>query len=122
MRTSKVSRDFDLSDAKAVGPVVAAAHAEAIVLDQVEHRGRAFMVAVGKSARNRLLVELHFRQPVAVGLGLVVHVAPSRPRRSATDRAWAVRPSASPSVTAAGPSVASDRASHLRIEVRLTKS
>ena len=72
---------------------------------------------------SRRLVEQHFVQPLARLRGrLALMPRRSREGACATERAWAPRPSASPSVTAAGPSAASDRASHLRIEVRLTKS
>src|ERR1051325_9317207 len=77
------------------------------------------MVDVWAGTADRLLVEIDGDKPVGIGgLGC----AHRRLRRMATERAWASRPSASPSAMAAGPSFASCSGPHLRIEVRFMKS
>src|SRR5271166_4974978 len=74
------------------------------------------MLDVGIGAADRALVEVHPDQTILIGC---VHRLLSR---SATERAWALSPSASPSAIAAGPSSASCSAPHLRSDVRFMKS
>ena len=105
-------------DGQAVGAVRLAGQAEAVFLDKVVDRDLAFVLLVGTADADRVAVEMH-RLKALFGLG--THAALARrapwPSRIATERACAERPSASPSVTAAGPMRSRLSAEHFRIEV-----
>src|SRR5690242_11461894 len=85
-----------------IGPAVVADRLERIGFQEIVDRDRALVLDVGVGATDRALVERDLDQP-AVG-PLYGHRLLSR---IATERAWAARPSASPSAMAAGPSAAS---------------
>src|SRR5262249_56724156 len=76
---------------------------ERVVLEQVVDRHRALVLDVGAGAADRALVERDLDEAL-LALGRRAH---RRLSRIATERAWADRPSASPSAIAAGPSAAS---------------
>jgi hypothetical protein len=103
-----------------VGPAVVIDRRERIVLDQVVDRDRALVLDVRAGAPDGAFVQRDLDEPLRrlVG-GVAAHL---RLSRSATERAWAVSPSASPSAIAAGPSLPSASGSSRRIEVRFMKS
>src|SRR5258708_4557949 len=94
---------------------------EQILLDQIVDRDRTFMLDVGAGTPDRFLIERHRDDAVVLVLvwWRLVHV---RLRRIPTEREWASRPSALPSVIAAGPRARNWSGPHLRIEVRFMKS
>src|SRR6516164_7828470 len=87
-----------------------------VLLEQIVDRDRALMLDVRIGAPDRAFVEVHPDQAIWVG-----H-RHRRLSRSATERACALSPSASPSAIAAGPISASCSAPHLRMDVRFMKS
>src|SRR5262249_54555557 len=82
-------------------------------------RDRPLVLDVRVGAPDRVLVERQLDEPVVARRRRVAHC---RLRRIATERAWAARPSASPSAIAAGPRGAGGSGPHLRNEVRFMKS
>src|ERR1700712_3349248 len=102
-------------------PLLRAIGREQVFLDQVVDRDRPLMLDVGSGTPDRFLVERH-RDDAALGVVPWWRFAHDRLRRSPTERAWASRPSALPSVIAAGPSARNWSGPHLRIDVRFMKS
>src|SRR6266403_2224722 len=100
---------------------VGAFRREQILLDQVVDRDRALVLDIGAGTPDRFLVQRHRDDAI---VRILVSVRPGHDwlRRSPTERAWASRPSASPSVIAAGPSARSWSGPHFRIEARFMKS
>src|SRR3954468_17495356 len=94
---------------------------EQVLLDQIIDRYRPLVLDVGPGAPDRFLIERHRHDPV-LRVILWWRAGHGRLRRSPPDRAWASRPSAWPSVIAAGPSARSWSGPHFRIEVRFMKS
>src|ERR1700710_1048866 len=94
---------------------------EQVFLDQVVDRDRALVLDVGPGTPDRFLVERH-RNDAAPGVVLWWWFAHDRLRRSPTERAWASRPSALPSVIAAGPNARNWAGPHFWIAVRFMKS
>src|SRR5215469_3957771 len=87
-----------------VGPAVVPDRLERVLFEEVVDRDRALVLDVGAGAADRALVDGHLDEAAIFGGSFRVHC---RLSRIATDRAWALRPSASPSAIAAGPSAAS---------------
>src|SRR6202034_1980762 len=86
-----------------------------------EDRHRPLVIDIGRAARDCRLVEDDPGEAIAA-LGALARHGGLRRSRNATERACASSPSASPSVTAAGPRTSSERASHLSSDVRFMKS
>src|SRR5450631_1661293 len=94
---------------------------ESIFLQEVVDRDRTLVLDIGAGAADRFLIQRYRREPrLAAGGG--VGAAHRGLKRIATERAWASRPSASPSTIAAGPSARSWSGPHLRMEGRFMKS
>src|SRR5262249_48142642 len=93
-----------------------------ILLEEVIDRDRAFVLDVGTRAADRSLVQRHRHQLVGFAAGGSVWRRHRGLKRSATERACASSPSASPSAIAAGPSARSWSGPPLRSEVRLIES
>src|SRR5215207_8132914 len=107
------------ADMQSVRAIIVADRCERVLLDQIVNRGGALMLDVRAGTADRAFVKRHRDEPVVVfGFG----GCHRRLRRIATERAWASRPSASPSAIAEGPSAASCSGPHLRSEVRFMKS
>ena len=83
--------------------------------------GNRLMFDIGPRAPDRFLIERH-RDDAVLRIIVGGRIGHDRLRRSPTDRACASRPSALPSVIAAGPSARNWSGPHLRIEVRFMKS
>src|SRR6202040_4317746 len=94
---------------------------EQVLLDQVVDRDRALVLDIGTGTPDRFHVQRHRDDAI---VRILVSVRPGHDwlRRSPTERACASRPSALPSVIAAGPSARSWSGPHFRIEVRFMKS
>src|SRR5271169_6147791 len=109
------------ADVQRKRPIVDAFRRKQILFDQIVNRDRALMFDIGTGTPDRFLIERHRDDAVLriIPWRRLVH---GRLRRSPTERAWASRPSALPSVIAAGPSARSWSGPHLRIEVRFMKS
>ena len=110
-----------IADVQREGARASAFRREQVLLDQIVDRDRALVLDVGTGTPDQFLVERHRDDAilrVLVWRGLV-H---DRLRRNPTEREWASRPSALPSVIAAGPSARNWSGPHLRIEVRFMKS
>src|SRR5262249_32965783 len=97
----------------------AAQRRKAVLFQEIVDRNGALVLDLGTRSPDRIFVERHldealgFRGAGAAHRGL---------NRIATERAWASRPSASPSAIAAPPSARSCSGPHLRIDVRFMKS
>ena len=108
------------SDFQAVRTGVTARQRKTVFIDQIIDRDLTLMLLVRRAAADRGLVEAHRNKAVAFRI-IPAHGA-RRLVRSATERACASNPSASPSVIAAGPSVSRLSAPHFKIEVLFKKS
>ena len=102
-------------------PVARAFRREQVLLDQIVDRDRALMLDIGTGTPDRFLVERH-RDDAIVLVLVWRRLGHDRLRRNPTEREWASRPSALPSVIAAGPSARNWSGPHFRIEVRFMKS
>src|SRR3954447_14895496 len=102
-------------------PFIRALGREQVFLDQVVDRDRPLMLDIGPGTPDRFLIQRH-RDDAAFGVVLWRRVAHERLRRNPTERACASRPSALPSVIAAGPNARNCSGPHFRIEVRFMKS
>ena len=85
------------------GPAVDALRREQVLLDQIVDRDRAFMLDVGAGAADQFLIERD-RDNAVFRIVSWRRLGHGRLRRIPTEREWASRPSALPSVIAAGPS------------------
>src|SRR3981081_15199 len=94
---------------------------EQILFDQIVDRDRALVLDIGAGTPDRFLIERH-RDDAILRILIWGRFGHDRLRRSPTERACASRPSALPSVIAAGPSARSCSGPHFRIEVRFMKS
>src|SRR5579863_6064532 len=104
-----------------IRPTIVTHRAEAVLFDQIIDGDRALMLDVGARSPDRGFIERH--RDEAAGLVLAsLGSGHQRLSRMATERAWAWRPSASPSVMAASASARNCSGPHLRIEVRFMKS
>src|SRR5262249_27790006 len=110
------------ADTQRVGAVVAPGHAKAVLFDEIVDRDRSFVLLIGGAAIDRALIQRDGIEPSARGGALRAHIRSPRASRSATERACALKPSASPSAMAAGPKASSARRSQRSTEVRLRKS
>src|SRR6185312_15062198 len=84
-------------------------------------RDRPFVLDIRPGTPDRILIERDRHDTIA-GIFLWWGLAHCKLRRTPTERAWASRPSALPSVIAAGPSARSCSGPHFRIDVRFMKS
>src|SRR5215212_4044046 len=94
---------------------------EHVFFDQIVNRDRALVLDVRAGTPNGFLVQ-HHRNDAVLRVSPWWSSGHHRLRRSPTERAWASRPSALPSVIAAGPSARSWSGPHFRIDVRFMKS
>src|SRR6516164_9046704 len=113
-----VAGDADMQRERAV---VDALRREQILLDQIVDGDRALVLDIRTRTPDRLLVERH-RDDAVLRVIPWRQFGHDRLRRTPIERAWASRPSALPSVMAAGPSERSCSGPHLRIDVRFMKS
>src|SRR6516162_5330847 len=109
------------ADVQGERAVVDVLRREQVLLDQVVDGDRALVLDVRTRTPDRLLVERH-RDDAVLRVIPWRRFGHDRLRRSPIERAWASRPSALPSVMAAGPSERSWSGPHLRIDVRFMKS
>ncbi len=109
-----VARELKL---ETIGSAVMSDGRERILLHQVVDCDGAFVLDVPVAGADTVLVENDLDKTLAVCAR-----AHRRLILTATDRAWAASPSASPSAMTAGPSCASCAGPHFRIEVRFMKS
>src|SRR5262249_33527265 len=84
-------------------PFRIAVRRKAVLFDEIVDRDRALVLDVGVGAADRALVERDGDQTLCGMLSLAARRTHRGLNRIATERAWAVRPSASPSAIAAGP-------------------
>ena len=120
-RISNISRLPVMPICSVNGPSSGAFRREQVLFDQVVDRDRALVLDVGTGAADRFLIERHrddavvANPPLAAAWSWQIEAHP-------TERAWASRPSALPSVIAAGPSARNWSGPHFRIDVRFMKS
>src|ERR1019366_10826552 len=95
---------------------------EGVLLEQIVDRDLALVLDILVGAADRFLVEGDGDQALLHRSRRRFRCAHRRLRRIATERAWAERPSASPSAMAAGPSACNCSGPHLSNEVRFMKS
>src|SRR6202040_3929054 len=103
------------------GAAVDALRREQILLDQVVDRDGALMLDVRTGTADRFLIKRD-RNDAVLRIVSWRRRGHGRLRRIPTEREWASRPSALPSVIAAGPSARNCSGPHFRIEVRFMKS
>src|SRR3984893_11876689 len=108
-------------DVQGERPVIGSIRREQVLFDEVVDRDGALVLDIGTGTPNRFLIQRH-RDDAIVGIFLWRRFGHDRLRRNPTERAWASRPSALPSVISAGPNARNWSGPHFRIDVRFMKS